>query len=357
MSWMKKNYHVVTLGGGVLVLAGLGYLGYSSNQSVQETLTKPTARPAETVTSEGEDLAKKVTRMVTQPDPVTQEKTSEERPVNLFTSVSLYIRPGQPNELIDPLNEEPIHPPIPNQWWVDNRLDLTYSDSPYRDPDGDGFTNLEEFKAGTDPNDPSSVGDLVTKLAVAEVESDQWLLKFIAGAVDRGGAFSLSYRKHGSPRPQSNKISPASLVDPGTLFFPGEPGKERFKLVEIYDHPEEKTSTGQPLTYAKVEDQHPTKPGKTYDLPENPRSPGMLAPGRSADHTVVFQLKAVGEEDNLFKVAENGTFSLPAGGSDEKYKLIDVEVDENYQAVSVTVEFTRDGQKETISIPVPVPSP
>jgi len=39
MSWIKENYHVAALGGGTLVLAGLGYLGYSGNQAVNETFS------------------------------------------------------------------------------------------------------------------------------------------------------------------------------------------------------------------------------------------------------------------------------------------------------------------------------
>jgi hypothetical protein len=48
MSWIKENYHIAALGGGALVLAGLGYLGYSGNQAVNATFNAPNPNPGKT---------------------------------------------------------------------------------------------------------------------------------------------------------------------------------------------------------------------------------------------------------------------------------------------------------------------
>ena len=161
MSWIKENYHVAALGGGTLVLAGLGYLGYSGNQAVNETFSKLGTKQGKTTTAEGGEIAASVTKMVTEQDPVVHQKTSDGRPVNLFTSVDLYTKDGDKKKLLDLLKIDPVHPPIGNQWWVDNRIDPSYSDSPTMDQDSDGFTNKEEFLAKTDPNDPDDYGALV----------------------------------------------------------------------------------------------------------------------------------------------------------------------------------------------------
>jgi hypothetical protein len=44
---------------------------------------------------------------------------------------------------------------MPDDWERENGLDETTWD-PDQDPDGDGFTNLDEYEGGTDPQDPMS---------------------------------------------------------------------------------------------------------------------------------------------------------------------------------------------------------
>lgn len=351
MSWIKSNYHIAALGGGVLVLVGIGYLGYSGNQKVNETLNTTPARKGDTVTADGKELAEKTKKMVTEPDPVVQ-RDKEGRPVNLFTSVDLFVRPGQPDNLIDILKESPLHPPIPNQWWVDHEIDPTPGNAPILDADADGFTNLEEFKAGTDPQDPSSIGDLINKLEVVGMESDKWKLEFSGGSPSAGAEFTFGYLKYGG-KVQRNKIPLTERVQPGSLFFDEDPGKERFKLVEIYEDEKEKTPTGQPQLYAKVEDQLENKEGKIYLLALRARTPEQRARELNADHTVVFRLNAAGQENNPFKVQENGTFALPPGSGAEAYTLTEVESNLKGEVLSVIVEYLKDGEKQQIEIPVP----
>lgn len=50
---------------------------------------------------------------------------------------------------------------IPNGWEASNGLDPRIDDAGL-DPDEDGFTNLEEYQAGTDPQDPLSFPGLTT---------------------------------------------------------------------------------------------------------------------------------------------------------------------------------------------------
>ncbi|KAB2638406.1 MAG: hypothetical protein DVB30_06255, partial [Verrucomicrobia bacterium] len=74
-------------------------------------------------------------------------------------------------KLFDPLDgTEPLHPPVPNKWLIDHQLDYADVDILTRDPKGKGFTILEEFTAGTDPNNPRQFPPLYTKLTYADAD-------------------------------------------------------------------------------------------------------------------------------------------------------------------------------------------
>jgi hypothetical protein len=58
-----------------------------------------------------------------------------------------------------------LEQPIPNQWFLDNKLPLRTPNVATDDTDGDGFSNEEEWWWGTDPNDPAQHPPLITRLA------------------------------------------------------------------------------------------------------------------------------------------------------------------------------------------------
>lgn len=354
MSWIKTNYHLAALGGGVLALGGLGFAGYSGNSEVNESLVAPTGRGKNVTTCEGGPLAAGVVKTVGEVNPLLQRKTTDGRPVNLFTSVDLYTRVGQPNKLLDILKEPPVHPPIDNIWWVKNNIDMTWNDSPYRDPDGDGFNNRNEFDAGTDPNDPKSVGDLLSKLEVAAIEKSDWRLLFNNKTSD-GAEMTFLYVPFGGRRAE-NKLRGTEAAKVDDTIFAADPGKGRFKLVKLETKNVQMPTGPTDRWFATFEDLSPNKKGTTYVLPADPRKSlngiNEIAMCTYADYTIVFRLNAVGEEGNWFKVPENTTFSLPAGGADKDYKA-SMQLSPDRKPVAVIVEFTKDGktEKKTLSIP------
>lgn len=347
MSWIKENYHIAALGGGALVLAGLGYLGYSGNQAVNEAFNAPNPPKGQTTATPGGDLADEVVALVTQPDPVIQRETPESRPVELFTSVNLYTKDGNTDELLDLLKIPPVHPPIDNQWWVDHRIDPSYSDSPLQDQDGDGFANLEEFNEKTDPNDAKSFTGLINKLEVVKVESDAWRLLF-KQVISSGFQFDFDFIPFGGRR-VSNRIPAENSIKENDIFFPSDPGKGRFKLLAV----EKREFVGpvgkQMKDWAIVEDQLPTKNKQKYELPFN-ASVVELRKLTFYDHRITFRLNAIGEEGNQFLVEENGSFSLPSGGEDKNFKIVEVKLGEDNKPSVVVVE-DKDGNKTEIPVP------
>jgi hypothetical protein len=356
MSWIKENYHIAALGGGALVLAGLGYLGLSSNQAVNDEFNANNPPKGKNTDADGLPEATEVLESLTQAEPVEYRPTESGRPVDLFTSVDLYTKDGNDSELQDILKLPPVHPPIPNQWWVDHRIDPSYSDSPQKDQDGDGFTNGEEFAAKTDPNDPKAHGALITKLEVAEVESDMWLLLF-KSVLGKGYQFDLLFKPFGG-RSQTNRIPASDAVSKGDSFFKEDPAKGRFKLIDVVAREEDGPTGRRPRNWAIVEDQDPSKNKKQYETPFN-----MAAAQKPLfteyDHEVTFRLNAIGEAGNQFKVAENGTFSLPSGGADgdKVYKLVEIILEEAgpqvRKPVKVVVSYPEGTETKTIEIDVP----
>ncbi len=355
MSWIKENYHIASLGGGALVLVGLGYLGYGANQAENEAFDANSPPKKTNVTAKGGDVALGLTKSLTEVNPAVQQKMKTGRPVDLFTSVNLYTKDGRTSDLLDLLTmPDPVHPPIPNQWWVDHRIDPSYSDSPQRDQDGDGFTNLEEFTDKTDPNDAKDLGSLVNKLEVVTVESDMWLLLF-KSVLGEGFQFDLLYKPFGG-RSETNRIPASEAIAKGDTFFKEDPGKARFKLKDIEAREEDGPTGRRPRNWAIIEDLSEQKKGKTYELMFN--LPPVQRPGSTQyDHNVVFRLNAIGEEGNQFKVEESGSFSLPGGGEEKSYKLIEVKLEAPgpavRKAVAVVVQYEVDGETKTREIPVP----
>lgn len=92
---------------------------------------------------------------------------------SLFISTP-YIAQG--DELIDPRKSlTPLHPPVPNKWIIDNGLDILDNNVLNEDPDGDGFTNLDEYLGvkgdgsdSTNPQDPKSHPPYWTKLKLVQ---------------------------------------------------------------------------------------------------------------------------------------------------------------------------------------------
>jgi hypothetical protein len=96
--------------------------------------------------------------------------------------------------LIDPFEptSPPLHPPIPNRWFLDHGLENQILDADVldQDPDKDGFTVLDEYVGNTDPQDPASHPPYLTKLRLKRFIKIPFRLKF--EAYDDDGSFQIN---------------------------------------------------------------------------------------------------------------------------------------------------------------------
>lgn len=351
MSWMSENYHKAALGGGVVVLAAVGFLSWSSASEKQEILQSDLGGgDGQETSSQGGVLADSLVASLREVKPLEQATTSGGRAVDLFNSVDLFLKDGDIRKTLDLLQVDDVHPGIPNKWWVANAVDPSYSDSPDQDKDGDGFTNGEEFAAETDPSDPKSYGLLASKLVVDGIDSQWWFVQLNSGFGN--GKYQFRYENENK---ESTRMRASEQIEAGQVFFPAGPAKGRFKAVEEGNR-QVQGANGRMETqkYYIIEDLSENKRGMRYEAPYRPRR-GTEPFYYQFDNTVTFILDAVGQEGQQHTVKENESFSVSVDGKKLTYRLVKVDMGERpgLEPQSVHVEFTTDqGAREIRIIPV-----
>lgn len=341
MSWLQKNYEKAALGGAVVIALGVAYMGWSKMSGAHDEFAEELAGGGNNNPAvKGADLipnaiaSMKVDRSWTQ-------ALAGDRPVDLFTGIPLFVSASAPEKPIDLLGDgEPVHPPIPNIWWIENRLDPGFGDSPSRDPDEDGFSNLEEFTAKTDPNDAKSHPALIAKLMYTGDESLMWVIR--PGYGD-GGKFPFNYL---DAKGGVNKTGAANMIAPGELFFGAGAMKDRFKLLgsEVRREHDDRVNIDRDVTIVRIEDQAENKKGMIYEFP-SPLNENRANDFAKYDRTAILSLEALGQNGKQFKVKENMTFGLPSDSAKKDYRVAEVTPE------SVTIEYPdADGQKKTVKI-------
>lgn len=340
MSWISKNYEKAALGGAVVVALGLAYFGWSSIGGVETDFAVVLKGGGKNDTAvPGADLIPKAQQSLLL-DRTWKQALDGERAVDLFTGIPLFIKSSEPEKPIDLDKGDAVHPPIPNKWWMENRIDLGFADSPNRDPDVDGFSNLEEFNSKTDPNSDKSVPELIAKLKFVKDESLAWVIRPGYGSE---GAFPFSYRDN---KGQENKVPAGEMIKPDGMFFPKGAMANRFKLLghEVRKEMNRRINLETEVTYVRIEDQKANKKGRVYEIPA-PLSEARMNDFLQFDRTAVFTLEALGLGGTEFKVEENESFALPPSAPKKDFLLKEV------SPQRVVVEYPdAQGNRKTVEI-------
>lgn len=346
MSWMSENYEKAALGGGAVVALLLAFLGWSASSSVEDKLVNPATGSGSnnTAVPGAEELPGTLSSM--QAPQRLQPIEEGGRHLDLFTGIALFARKGE-TEPVDLWNDPPVHPPIPNRWFLEHRIDIGFADAPQRDDDGDGFSNLEEFNAGTDPSDPSSHPPLIAKLTYADQDVIEWLLRWVSDVARDQNLFR--YRDSRFPRREFS-MSAENAVGPGDVLVFREadcPANGRFRLLEIEEREEmrERVNIPEVRKYATIEDLKENKQGEKYELPRRVTNVALPQQIRR-DRTAVLELRAVGYEGKTFKVEERTAFGLPPDSTKKDFFLKEV-TDE-----AITVE-NRENPQQPVTVVIP----
>lgn len=185
MNWIKKRYDQLLLAVFAVVLLGCAILIFLRVQSFPEKFSEAAANvpPNNKVPVVVMDKIEKAKENLQHPPEWTDPKNASGEPVrgSLFVSEQYILNPvGVPEKpdkgflYKDSLTGEPM----PNKWFMDNNLPLLDPKVAFQDPDKDGFTNEDELRAKTDPNNKDSHPAYVSKLFLKRFEKVPFRLIF-----------------------------------------------------------------------------------------------------------------------------------------------------------------------------------
>ena len=200
------------------------------------------------------------------------------------------------NGLLATLETTEVHPPVPNEWLEQFGLPIAEGDVLDQDPDGDGFTNLDEWQNHSDPTERSSHPDYVTKLKLKSATEEPFRLMFSSWVGD------------------NYAINTIDLKQPTQFLKKGDTIRgTRFKIVKFTEkYQPDKYGTDVDLSELTLEHEE-TKQQLSLTKEKVATSPESVA-------TFIYSWN----ERREFQVRKDQEFSLnPA--EQTKYKLIDVQ--------------------------------
>lgn len=350
MSWLSQNYEKAAVGGAAVLALGLATMGWLKVGGVPEDFPPPVS-PAEGKGIEvaGAGIVNQATASLKR-DLAWKPIELGGRQVELFQGIPLFIHRDKPDEVIDVFTAQPLHPPIPNTWWLQYRLDPGFADSPQRDDDGDGFNALEEFTAKTDPTDKASHPTLLDKLMYHQDVSVVWSLRPSFPDADK-----LSARYYEEPAPPDgelpksltvrNKTNMGANVEKGGTLFEKDPAKERFKFLgfETKEEVNPRLNIKEKVTRAQIQDLKPNKKHLPPYTPPAPLSESRIWDEAHFDRSATLSLEAAGNEGKNVDIEEFTDFGLPLDNPKKEYRLKSV----TPQQVEVEIIET----KATVIIP------
>lgn len=294
----KGKYEKVLLCiAGLAALGTAGYLIWSSKTFDEQLVLLPVRsnnNPGQPPTAAVNESLNRLVQKITWVSPVINNKA-----VPLNKSILLIRKDGQLYDLQVP--EPMLRPPMPNEFLV--KYDLPNIDSPNvgdLDPDGDGFSTLEEFKKGTNPRDASSHPPVTDKLFLKQRIAHDYIIKLNSS----------------SPPYQVQRLTPepkkSVFVTPGAEPFGFDKGVLRFKAESFESKMVKDDKTGEKdVSELTVLD---TSTNKSFKLIRGTET-------NLAEYEAEFEFLLGRGETRKVKAGE--TFQIPGMGI--TYKVLEIE--------------------------------
>jgi hypothetical protein len=208
------------------------------------------------------------------------------------------------NGLPTTLQTTQVHPPVPNEWLEQFGLPIQDADVLTQDPDGDGFTNLDEWQGHTNPIDKNSHPDYVSKLKLKSFSEEPFRLMFSSWVDDPATG-------------QTFGINTIDLKQPTQFLKVGDiiPGT-RFKILK-FDEKYQPNQYGTNVDVSELLLEH----GETKERLTLIKEKVAISPESVAAFVYSWPASQPARE---FQVRKDQEFSLKPR-EEIKYKLIDVQ--------------------------------
>ena len=227
MDWIKKRYDQFALALMVLLLFASSAMLVLKSQSFAEKFSDAlaTVAPNEKIPPLVLDRVEEAKAVLEKPAAWLIESKEPRTRGSLFVSQRYILgqdgtpqKPDKGSLYTDSLTTKPI----PSSWFLDNNLPLLDATVTQQDPDKDGFTNEDEWREGTDPNNKESHPGYHTKLFLKQFIKVPFRLIFNAYDGDP---------KKDTPEKFSFQINTIDLHQPSEFLKIGEPvPNTKFKL-------------------------------------------------------------------------------------------------------------------------------
>ena len=154
------------------------------------------------------------------------------KPIPYSAAICPFCGTKQP-EIIDP-EKFSTTGDIPDKWKTKYGFDIHDPHVANEDPDNDGFTNFEEFRAGTDPKDPLSHPNISGKLRIlGDIKKKPFKLRFMGVmTMPSGLVFQLNLR---SGKTHLKKLGEEVEGYKLQAFEPAEQSPERKDVLTLFD--------------------------------------------------------------------------------------------------------------------------
>lgn len=313
----QGNYEKIILTISALVAIAVAAWLVFESQGFEESLSLTQARSQNDLNAPNSKAVAEATEAIKKKYSWVSPKRNG-KPVPLNKSVLLVMKGGQLFDLLLP--EPKFREPMTNVFLIgDSAKNPPESPLPgvfspnigELDADDDGFSNLEEFNAKTDPRDPAKMPPLTSKLFLHQRISHDYILKLVSGD---GTTFQVQRLK---PEPRSSKFATMNEQ------FGFEKGVVRFKILsakkDTIQHP---TLGPKEVSIVKVLDLSTNKEfelveGKELNLAEYEAELEFRWKKRQTISGVregkIFQLPGVGESYYIRKLEETKAVISPLG--------------------------------------------
>ena len=184
-NWLEKNYEKVALGAVAVICLLIGLKHIVGANSFPNSFVHTSPSPKSQLPPD-ETLKMKLSSAILNGSSnwIDKEVSMAEgatKDVTLLRSVWIIEHNDRLYDLTNP-EEDMLRPPIENSWLLEHRLDLLSQSVLSDDPDGDGYSNLEEYEAEpkTIPVDSTDHPPYTDKLLFVQRQQQSFFITFAA---------------------------------------------------------------------------------------------------------------------------------------------------------------------------------